>query len=105
MTPINNYQAVLLAIIAKIRRGVVTGALLIETDAKIYAPVRTGNHRRSIHTEIVESATQIAARITHHSDYGMWLEVGTRHMTARPHFRPAYEKNKTQVLQLLAGGA
>lgn len=78
-------------------RGALNGltkvALLVVNDAKTYAPVLTGHHRRSIGYIIRMEDGKLIAIIGHQSDYGKWLEIGTRHMAARPHFRPALDKN------------
>lgn len=77
--------------------GLTTIALLVTNDAKEYAPVLTGHHRRSIGYTIKEDGDTLIATIGHQSDYGLWLEMGTRHMAARPHFRPALDKNEAAL--------
>lgn len=95
-----------------LKRAVVAGALLIANDAKARAPYRTGNYRRSIHVggEGVDAQTtgtdiggqEIGAdyaevKIGSNVEYGIYLELGTRHMAARPHLRPAVESQRGAV--------
>ena len=68
--------------------GVRAGSLLIESDAKGYSPVRTGNNRRSIHSDVVDGGSVISAKIGPSTDYGIYLEFGTRRMAPRPFMRP-----------------
>lgn len=100
----NSAQAV-----AAAKRGALNGlttiALLVVNDAKLYAPVLTGHHRRSIGYVIKQDGDKLIAIIGHQSDYGLWLEIGTRHMAARPHFRPALDKNEGALAGAIAQGA
>lgn len=61
-----------------LRRATVAGALIVETLAKQNAPVRTGNLRRSIHTEVLES-TRALARVSVGTDveYARTVEFGS----------------------------
>ena len=77
--------------------GVRAGSLLIENDAKGYSPVRTGNNRRSIHSDVVDGGSVISAKIGPSTDYGIYLEFGTRRMAPRPFMRPAFEGNRDNV--------
>lgn len=61
----------------------------IEALGKAKAPVRTGTLRRSIHTVLSENDHK--AVIGPSVDYGLFVEMGTRHMGARPYMRPAAE--------------
>ncbi len=79
--------------------GVREGALLIENSAKENSPVRTGNLRRSIHTEVSESPDEITATVGPSADYGIYVEFGTRKMAAQPYMRPAFEANRANVAE------
>lgn len=81
--------------------GVREGCLLIENSAKQLSPVKTGNNRRSIHTEVVESANRISGKVGPSTDYGIHLEFGTKRMAARPFMRPAVESNKDEVVSII----
>ena len=52
-----------------------------EALAKVYAPVDTGNLMNSIAAEPVRKLTW---RVTANADYAIYVEMGTRRMTARP---------------------
>lgn len=94
---VDNSALAMAAVRRGARNGVAAGNLLIETDAKLLAPVLTGHHRRSIASEVIETADKITGIVGHQSDYGGYLENGTRHMAAQPHFRPAFDKNAAAV--------
>lgn len=74
-------------------------ALLIETDAKLLAPVDTGRLRSSIHSEF--SPDRLRAMVLDGVTYGKYLEFGTRYIRARPFLFPAYEKNRPAFVALL----
>lgn len=61
----------------------------IEAAGKQKAPVKTGTLRRSIHT--VLSGGGLTATVGPSVRYGIFVELGTRHMGARPYMRPAAE--------------
>lgn len=92
------------AVRRRIRGGLQAFGLAVETATKRGAPVRTGNHRRSVHMEYSEQGEVFAVKVTHYSDYGGYLELGTSKMPARPHFRPAFEAEKPRLARLLAEG-
>ncbi len=59
-------------------RAVMAGALLIQNDAKERAPYRTGNLRRSIHSELESvGATSAMAKIGTDVEYARAIEYGT----------------------------
>lgn len=84
------------ALVPKVREGtrltVAQTALLIETDAKLFAPVDTGRLRASIHAEIAPDG--LSATVSDGVDYGVFVEFGTRFQRAQPFLHPAYEKNR-----------
>lgn len=74
-------------------------AMPIENDAKILCPYRTGNLRRSIHTEIEEEADKfIVAEIGTNVEYAKPVEFGTGRRKAKPYLRPAFDNNKTNAV-------
>ena len=77
----------------------------IEARAKQVCPVRTGTLRRSIHS--VFEAGGLRGICGPSVDYGLPVEVGTRHMGARPYMRPAAElvlpKFADELKRILAG--
>lgn len=69
----------------------------MKPDAMQNAPVKTGNHRRMIDTEVTSTQRGIEALLFSQSGYGAYLEVGTRFMAARPHLYPAFAKFKDRL--------
>lgn len=75
-------------------------AMDIQAGAQVRAPVRTGYLRGSV------QATRITAtrwRVTVGADYGLYIEMGTRHMAARPFFHPSVSQARGPFLQALKG--
>lgn len=85
----SNVEKVLAAAVKGATVGVTAWGLMVETDAKLLSPVKTGTNRRSISTQVKSEELKIVAQIGPGTDYGGYLELGTRHMAARPYMRPA----------------
>lgn len=84
---------------AQLAAALNAGALLIETAAKVKAPVLTGTLRSSIHTETaVTGATSAEARTGTDIEYGPYVELGTRSQRPQPYLRPAYDENRARAL-------
>lgn len=83
-------------LLPKVRTGVqqtvAETALLIETDAKQFAPVDTGRLRSSIHAEIAPNGLSATVEVS--VNYAAFVEMGTRRQRAQPFLFPAYEKNR-----------
>lgn len=77
---------------AGVQQTVAETALLIETDAKQFAPVDTGRLRSSIHAEIAPNG--LSATVATNVSYAPAQEFGTRTHRAQPFLFPAYEKNR-----------
>jgi HK97 gp10 family phage protein len=84
---------------AQAPRIVTAGGYAVEAAAKAKAPVLTGTLRRSIHTVI--SLGGLRAVVGPSVGYGADVELGTRHMAARPYLRPAYELVVPKVVDQL----
>lgn len=69
----------------------------IEADAKAKVPVRTGTLRRSIVSRFEGGGMR--GIVGPSVKYGLWVEVGTRRMAARPFMRPAAEANLPKFLE------
>lgn len=91
--------------------SVTAGALLVENDAKIAAPVLTGTLRRSIHTEVTAGDGEASALVGTDVPYARRLEFGFvgadrlgRHynQAARPYLRPALDNNRERVSELIS---
>ena len=80
------------------------GALIVEADAKRRAPYRTGNLRRSIHTDVrgneARVGTDVAyARRIEYGFAGREDRLGRRYnQAAQPYLRPAAEANRGAVI-------
>lgn len=91
----NNSQRLVDLFRANLAAAVTAGSLLVENEAKALCPVRTGNLRRSIHTNVEqESPDRVTARVSPGVDYGVYVELGTRKQRAEPYLRPALESEK-----------
>jgi HK97 gp10 family phage protein len=74
------------------------GAQVVEARAKELAPVRTGNLRRSIHSELASVSTESAlAKVGTNVEYAPYVEYGTRRMSPRPYLRPAFDTAKAEA--------
>ncbi len=81
------------------RDGLEAGARIVETHAKINAPVDTGFLRNSIQ---VDSVTPIEAIIAPHTDYAEHVEFGTSRMAAQPYMRPALDEHENEIMQAVS---
>jgi HK97 gp10 family phage protein len=95
--------------------AVVSGALLVQNEAKRKSPLKTGNLRRSIHigghserSELgqsdgsdvggnVASATRAHVLVGTDVIYGAAQEFGTSTIPAHPYLRPALDEQKDAV--------
>ena len=77
------------------RDGLEAGARIVETYAKINAPVEFGTLMNSIQ---VDSVTPIEAIIAPHVDYAAHQEFGTYKMAAHPYMRPALDEHEGEIL-------
>lgn len=64
----------------------------MQKKAKKNAPVDTGDLRRSIMLEMRDSGK--TAEVEPTVDYGAYVELGTRLMTAQPYLKPAFDEQK-----------
>lgn len=84
-------------------KATLAGGYIVESRAKLNAPVDTGYHRGAIRAELKEtSRTRAAVDISFGSEYGIYLELGTSRMPARPHLRPALENNVPEITNAAA---
>ena len=63
----------------------------IERDAKLAAPVDTGNLRSSITTSIAMNG--LRAEVGPTAEYAEWVETGTSRMAAQPFLFPAVDRH------------
>jgi HK97 gp10 family phage protein len=82
--------------VTKLPKVLHKGALRIERDAKLNAPIDTGTLRASIHTTKVSQLTYI---VSDGVNYGIFLEVGTKYITGVHFLQKAAKKNKKKIVQ------
>lgn len=82
-------------------------AARIERDAKIAAPVDTGNLRASISTETTGDGrnARMTAEIGPTAAYGIYVELGTSRMGSQPFLFPAADRHEPAFLQAMAQAA
>ncbi len=81
-----------------LRQGLSAAAFYVEGQAKLKAPVDTGFLRNSIQ---VLRVTDREALIGVGAEYGIYQEMGTRFMSARPFMRPAVENNRERIAEII----
>lgn len=69
------------------------GASDIKRDAKIFAPVDTGNLRASIGYETRVTDSAVEAEVGPTADYGHYVELGTTKMAPHAYMGPAFDRN------------
>ena len=74
-----------------------TGALIVEGDAVLRAPVDTGNLRASITHRVDGDEAIIGTNV----EYAPYLEFGTSKQSPQPYLRPALDENKSQVRNIM----
>jgi len=77
--------------------------ILVRDDAKREVRVDTGRLRASITHEVEKTKNEIIGRVGSNVEYAIPQEYGTSKMSAHPYLRPALEKNKGKIKQLLGG--
>lgn len=82
-------------------------ALRIERDAKIMAPVDTGNLRNSISTTLAGDGrgARMTAEIGPTASYGIYQELGTSRMAAHPFLFPAADRHEPAFIAAMAQAA
>ena len=75
-------------------------ALDTMADAKMLAPVDTGNLRGSIATDARPG--DLVAVVEATADYSAYVEFGTRRMRPQPFMRPAQERNTPGFLEAIS---
>lgn len=73
----------------QVRRFLMSWAADVKAAAMRNAPVRTGHLRSTIYATIKDWVAEIGAEAT----YALFVELGTRHMQARPYLWPAIQEH------------
>ncbi len=76
-----------------------SGGLLIENEAKQNVPVRTGNLKRSLDTEVEGNKKEKEVIIGTEVDYADEVEYGTSTQRPQPYLRPAFDSKKKAAEQ------
>ena len=74
---------------------------IVLRDSKILCPVDTGRLRASID---MQRCTRFCRSIGTSVEYAPYQEFGTRRMQPQPFLRPALQKNKHNITQILKEG-
>lgn len=75
--------------------GLEAGARIVETWAKVYAPVDTGHLRSSIAVD--EPVTPKLASVSAAAEYAEYVEIGTGQAAAQPFLRPALDQHEAEI--------
>ncbi len=78
--------------------GLEAGARVVETYAKLAAPVDTGTLRNSI---MLDEVTPERAILGPHVDYAEHVEFGTSRMAAQPYLRPAVDEHEREIVDAI----
>ncbi len=76
----------------KLPAALQAGALIVQNEAKEKAPYKTGNLKRSIHTEIEGQGKTLKANVGTNVVYARRQEYENK-----PYLRPALDENKDRV--------
>ncbi len=75
-----------------ISKGVSQGAAVVEREAKIIVPVRTGRLRNSItEMQTTVSSTKVESQVGTDVEYGLVVEF------RKPYLRPALDNNENEI--------
>jgi len=77
--------------------------LLVEADAKREVRVDTGRLRASITHEIEKDGNEVRGFVGSNVEYAIYQEYGTSYQSGHAYLRPALEKNKAKIKQILGG--
>lgn len=79
-------------------------AARVERDAKILAPVDTGNLRNSISTTLTGDGRSkvMSAEVGPTASYGRYVELGTSRMAAQPYLFPALDRHEDNFTAAMA---
>lgn len=94
----NRFPAAMAAMPRLVEQAVEKTAFDILRDAQQRAPIRTGHLRGSGYAR---SAGQFTWQVGFTAAYHVFVELGTRHMRARPHLIPAWVAGRYRLMQAL----
>jgi len=74
----------------------------MEATARAIVPVRTGFLRSTIYHQVDPDGLTLELGAL--ADYAIYVEMGTRFMSAEPYIRPAFDQNSQKLLDNLVLG-
>jgi len=80
-------------------------ALRVEREAKILAPFDTGRLRASITPSVSASPVPLWAKVSSNVRYASYVEYGTRKWVGKAFLRPALERVRAKIDELLGKAA
>jgi len=83
----------------QVHRFLVSWAADVKASAMRNVPVVTGHLRSTIYATIKEWVAQVGAEAT----YALFVELGTKHMRARPYLYPAIEEHLPSLEMNIVG--
>ncbi len=81
-------------------RAMRTATLMVQRDAKIYAPVDTGRLRASITPRVVTMAEVVEGIVGSNVSYALFQELGTKYMKGKRYLQRAFDRNKERIYRL-----
>lgn len=75
-----------------------TGAVYVQGQASLNAPVDTGNLRGSIDFEVMTEDATIFTNV----EYAAHVEYGTSRMTPQPFLQPAVDNNRSAIVGIFS---
>jgi len=83
-----------------VRSGLREGAKVVKQAAEDKAPVDSGFLRDHIKIKTKKRGDNITAIVGFAGDayYGRFIELGTKHMAAKPFLRPAIDENQRKIV-------
>ena len=86
-----------------IEEGLLRAAEPIRKNAEQRAPMRTGNLKENIYSSVdPKDKRSVDVGPGPSAFYGLFLELGTQKMSARPFLRPAFDSNKKAAQKIFS---